>query len=164
VRFWEQLNTAAIIAVRTPGKIAEAGPVAFRREDEFLFLRLPSGRKVAYPFPKVIITGRGGYAVSFKDASEGQWRDCRYGHGAYGGLWCENVVQAVARDLLAEALYRLENSGYPIVLHCHDEAVAEVPQGQGSTVEFSEIMTTLPRWATGLPIAAESWESGRYIK
>jgi DNA polymerase len=164
VRFWERLNTAAIIAVRTPGKIAEAGPVAFRREDEFLFLRLPSGRKVAYPFPKVIVTGRGGYAVSFKDASEGQWRDCRYGHGAYGGLWCENVVQAVARDLLAEALYRLENSGYPIVLHCHDEAVAEVAQGQGSTAEFSEIMTTLPRWATGLPIAAESWESGRYIK
>ena len=75
--------------------------------------------------------------VVFKDASSGQWRDCRGGNGAYGGLWTENIVSAVSRDLLAAALIRLERAGYRTVLHVHDEIICETPIGFGNTEENS---------------------------
>ena len=90
----------------------------------------------------------------FADNAAGQFRDCRRGNGAYGGLWTENVVSGIARDLLADAMLRVEAAGYPIVLHVHDELVAEVPDGFGSTDEFTRLMTRKPAWALELPIAA----------
>lgn len=139
--------------------------LAFRREGAFLFLRLPSSRRLVYPFPRLIPAGRAGeYAVVFKDNSEGQWRDCRGGEGAWPGLWLENATSGVARDLLAEAIHRLEGADYPIVLHAHDEALVEVPIGRGSVKEFRKIFTTLPTWAAGLPIACDVFEADRYTK
>jgi DNA polymerase bacteriophage-type len=104
------------------------------------------------------------YAVVFRDASAGQWRDCRGGAGFYGGAFTENAIQAISRDLLAEAMHRLEESGYPIILHCHDEVVCEMPDGKGSIEEFQKIMTVVPKWADGLPLSADVWEGGRYCK
>jgi DNA polymerase len=102
--------------------------------------------------------------VVFKDASAGQWRDCRNGHGAYGGLWTENVVSAISRDLLAAALMRLELAGYRVILHIHDEIITECLAGFGSTNEFTQLMTTVPSWAIGLPIAAKAWTGQRFCK
>ena len=100
----------------------------------------------------------------FADNAAGQFRDCRSGHGAYGGLWTENVVSGIARDLLADAMLRIEAAGYPIVLHVHDEIVAEVPDGFGSLDEFTRLMTRKPAWALELPIAAQAWTGRRYCK
>ena len=100
----------------------------------------------------------------FKDNAAGQWRDCRNSNGAYGGLWTENVVSGIARDLLAGAMLRIEAAGYPIVLHVHDEVVAEVPSGFGSTDEFTQLMTRKSAWALDLPIAASAWSGPRYGK
>jgi len=127
-------------------------------------MHLPSGRKLAYPFPRLITNDRGEPAVVFMDAQQGKWTECRHGHGAYGGIWIENAVQAVSRDLFAAAMPRLEAAGYPIVMHVHDEIVAEVPDGFGSVDEFVAILTAPPEWAAGLPIAAKGRNGPRFAK
>jgi DNA polymerase len=163
-RLWHDIDVAAWRAVRERGQVVRCGRVAFKCEGAYLFLKLPSTRKLAYPFPRIEIEDLEHEVVVFKDASAGQWRDCRNGDGAYGGLWTENIVSAIARDLLAAALMRIEAAGYPVVLHVHDEVVAEVPEGFGSTEEFTKLMITLPRWAIGLPVAAKAWTGKRFGK
>ena len=100
----------------------------------------------------------------FADNADGQFKECRNGAGAYGGIWTENIVSGIARDLLAEAMLRIEAAGYPIVLHVHDELVCEVPEGFGSTQEFMQLLTRKPAWALDLPIAAKAWTGKRYCK
>jgi len=163
-KFWYAVDHAAWTAVQQRGRVMRCGPVAFKCYGNFLFLKLPSGRKLSYPFsrPKLLDPQHG--AVVFADSSDGQFRECRNGDGAYAGLWTENVVSGIARDLLAEAMLRLEADGYPIVLHVHDEIVCEVPDGFGSTAEFTQLMIRKPAWALDLPIAAKAWTGKRYCK
>jgi DNA polymerase len=164
VKFWGAINRAAIHAVRKPNSVIPCGHLAFKYDGTFLRMKLPSGRKLAYPFPSLKTTKFGDLAVVFADNASGKWTACRYGQGAYGGTWIENAVQAVARDLFAAAMPRLEAAGYPIVLHVHDEIVCEVPNGFGSVEEFQKIMTTPTAWAEGLPIAAKVRNGPRFCK
>jgi DNA polymerase bacteriophage-type len=163
VKFWYAVDRAAWTAVRERGRVVRCGPVAFKSNGAFLQLKLPSGRKISYPQPRIVGDKRE-QRVIFSDNTEGQFRDCRHGQGAYGGLWTENVVSGIARDILAEAMIRIEAAGYPIVLHVHDEIVAEVPLGTGSREEFTRLMTRRPAWALDLPIAASAWRDSRYTK
>jgi hypothetical protein len=129
-------------------------------------MELPSGhrRKLTYPFPKLKSNDRGDAVVVFMDNQKGKWGENRHGHGAYGGTWTENAVQAIARDLFVEALQRLEAANYKIILHAHDEAVAEVGDDFGSIEQFLEIFTAPPEWASGLPVAAKGRTSDRWCK
>jgi DNA polymerase len=163
-RFWHGIDSGAWRAVRERGNVIHCGRIAFKCAGAFLFLKLPSGRKLAYPYPRIVIEDPRHQSVVFKDNAAGGWRDCCAGNGAYGGLWTENIVQAISRDLLADAMLRIEAAGYPIVLHVHDEVVAEVPQGFGSTKQFTRLMTRVPAWAEGLPIAARAWTGQRFCK
>jgi DNA polymerase bacteriophage-type len=164
VAFWYGVDRAAIKAVRTPGSVHAVQGVSFCCDADFLKLTLPSGRVVRYPQPRLDTNRFDEPAVFFKDTAGGKWADCNYGTGAYGGLWSENIVQAVARDLLAEAMQRLEAAGYPIVLTVHDEIIAEVPNGFGSLDEFKRLLIAAPAWASDLPIAAKCREGERYSK
>ena len=85
-------------------------------------------------------------------------------HDLYGGLLTANATQAVARDILAEAMLRVDAAGYAIVLHVHDEIVVEVPEGKDKLAELLAIMSKPPTWAEGLPIEAEGWTGRRYQK
>ena len=82
----------------------------------------------------------------------------------YGGRLAENVTQAVAADIQFEAIDRLEKSGYPVVMHTHDEASAEMQLGLGSVEHMSAIMTERPQWASWWPIRAAGWHGKRYRK
>jgi DNA polymerase len=160
-KYWSRLDRAAWTAVQQRGRVVRCGPVVLKSTGMFLQLKLPSGRKLSYPQPRVIGDDRK-QRVVFTDNAAGQFTDCRHGQGAYGGLWTENIVSGIARDLLAEAMLRIEAAGYPIVLHVHDEIVCEVPEGFGSTEEFNRLMTRKPAWALELPIAAKAWTGKRY--
>ena len=162
-RFWYDVDRAALTAVRERGRVIHCGSVVFKSAGAFLLLKLPSGRKLSYPQPRAVGDEQR-QRVVFADNAAGQFCDCRNGHGAYGGLWVENIVSGIARDLLAEAMLRIEAAGYPIIMHVHDEVVAEVPEGFGSLDEFTHLMTRKPSWALDLPIAAKAWAGKRYAK
>jgi DNA polymerase len=163
-KFWYAIDLATWHAVHHREKVIRCGRLLIKCTGMFLFIKLPSGRKLAYPYPRIEIEDLQHQVVVFKDASSGQWRDCRNGNGAYGGLWVENIVSGIARDILASALLRLEHNKYRVVLHVHDEAICEVPIGFGSTEEFTKLMIRPPSWALGLPIAANAWSGPRFSK
>jgi DNA polymerase len=153
VALWKALDIAAVRAVQNPFKPIKLPRLAwqalsFKSDGVFLRMYLPSGRSLTYPFPEVRPGKFDHPVVVFKEVTLGKWGDCRHGQGAYGGTWIENAVQAVARDILAEAMLRLEAAGYKIVAHVHDEIVAEVPDGFGSVEEFQKLITIPPAWAT----------------
>lgn len=175
VNFWYRVEEAAMEAVRCPGLKVAAGvkgrQVFFRVAGSALWLMLPSGRVLCYPYPELqeveTSWGKKKLAVTFMGVdgrvgspTKGKWVRL----STYGGKLVENIVQAIARDILTAAWPRLEARGYPIVLHVHDENVSEVPEGYGSVEEYEELMSVLPSWAAGLPISAEGFRGRRYRK
>lgn len=171
-QYWWDLDAGAIAALQNPGERVTVRNIQFVKAGSFMFLRLPSGRALVYPYPKLAMKempwdgddGRPAKKEVFSykgvDSYTRKWTECY----AYGGLWAENVTQAAARDLLAEACLRLDDAGYPVVLTVHDEIVAEPPIDFGSVDEFTALMNTLPPWATGLPVTAEGFSADRYRK
>jgi DNA polymerase len=110
-----------------------------------------------------IITNRFGRpAIDFMDNALGKWAPCNHGLGAWGGMLTENIVQGIARDLLAAAILRLEAATYPVVLHVHDEIVCESPKGEGSLDEFKYLIERAPEWVAGMPIAAKVRQGPRF--
>jgi DNA polymerase len=166
VRYWYALEEAAREAIEAPGSTTVVRASRFRMKGSFLFCQLPSKRILTYPYPKVeeIQTpwGEPKQGITFMGVTSmsNKWERQK----TYGGSLAENITQAVARDILAEALVRLEARGYPIVMHVHDEALCEVPENKGSVEEMEAIMSEVPVWAAGLPIAAEGWSGRRYRK
>lgn len=163
--WWDQQD-AAIDAVLT-GQPVDAGPVRWTRVGHFLYCTLPSGRRLAYPFPEVrprqTPWGEMRNALSYMgiDVRTRQWKRIT----SYGGMIVENITQAVARDLMAWAMVQCDQTGvYDVVLTVHDELVAEADLGAGTVHEFEQLVADCPPWATGCPVAAEGWRGTRYRK
>jgi DNA polymerase len=163
-QFWNEIDRAAVAAVRKRGEAIHCGMLVLKCVGMFLQIWLPSGRALSYPYPRIIKDSRGNSCVVFLDNGGGKFVDNNYGRGAYGGIWTENVVSAISRDLLVEAMLRVEAAGHPITLHVHDELCCEVPIGFGSEEELVELMTKKPDWVGELPIAAKAWSGPRYVK
>lgn len=170
VKYWRDLESAAIDSVDY-GVLTKAGPedreIQFRKNGSFLWCRLPSGRVLCYPYPviKKVETpwGEAKNALHFMSVNgvSGKWEET----STYGGSLAENITQAVARDLLYSAIERLEENNFPIVFHAHDEIVTEILTGNADALhQVENLMTVLPKWANGLPLAAEGWRGKRYRK
>jgi DNA polymerase len=166
VKFWADLERAAIRAV-TDGGVHRAGPIAFKVKGSFLWCQLPSKRVLCYPYPqlqdKETPWGKTVQQLTYMSVNgvTQKWERC----ATYGGSLAENVTQAVARDILVAGMRACEAAGYPVVMHVHDEIVAEVPLSADLGVDkMSTLMCNAPQWAAGLPIAAAGWTGRRYRK
>lgn len=163
---WKEYENYAIEAVRQNGTKFKTRKCEFQFKDKFLWVTLPSGRKLAYREPSLTMreTDYGSQetlefmAVNSKTK---KWSKER----TWGGTLTENIVQAVARDLMMQASVRLEKAGYKFLLSIHDEAITEKPIGEGSIQEFTSLMCQKPKWAdTNLPLEAKAWKGPRYRK
>lgn len=191
VAFWRDLKDGILAAVRNPGREFWAG-AHLRRNGErairvwrtvefdssgrkvpgwWLCMELPSGRILSYPGIGVSVTketdedGRVNTNVRIKYQGENQLTRQWTTLHTHGGKACENLVQALCRDLLAYAMINVERGGYPIVLSVHDELVCETPDTPDYTVpDLEKLMCALPEWAEGFPLVAEGSEMYRYAK
>lgn len=160
VRLWYEVNDAVMDAVlyNRPQKI---GNLQFYCAYNRLFIVLPSGRKLAYYAPQMTTNKFGNPSVSYLALTAAhKWDRVE----SSPGKWVENITQATARDLLAEAMQRITKRGFHIVMHVHDELIVDVPKGQSSVEELCSMMCENPAWAEGLPLSADGFECTFYQK
>jgi len=159
VDLWWAVDKAVKKAV-TRKATAETYGIDFRWEKGFLFITLPSGRDLAYVKPRLGENKFGGESITYEGVgATKKWERLE----SYGPKFVENIVQATARDILAEAMLRLDAAGYRIVMHVHDEAVIEAP-AETSLEEICSIMGRTPKWADGLILRADGYVCDFYRK
>ena len=160
VAFWSALDHAARKVIREKAAVRVGRVVLYWQEGK-MFLRLPSGRNLCYQSPHFTENRFGNESIAYY-APEASGR--MVVQETFGGKLAENATQAIARDILAHALLTLEKNGYSVVTHIHDEAVIEMPTGQGSVDEACRLMAIAPSWADGLPLRADGDEMAYYRK
>lgn len=159
-KFWWDVDAAAVKAVREKTSVCY-GNLCFSYRSGILFVTLPSGRNLSYIKPRMTMNRFGRESLSYEGVGESKkWMRIE----TYGPKLVENIVQATARDLLALAMLRLRDAGFEIVMHIHDEAVLEVPEGVSSVEAVCKMMAIAPDWAAGLPLRADGYECAFYKK
>ena len=174
VDMWSDFHSAAWHTLEERGAEFTAGRISFKREGGFLWLTLPSGRRLAYPTP-------------LKENLEVPWSDKRLPvkerehkdmltvlafekgksvrYPFYPGLTFQHAVQAIARDLLANGMHKVEAAGFPVVMSIHDEVISEVNSRDSVDVgQFTDLLCQMPEWADGIPLLADGWMGQRYRK
>ena len=158
VQLWADINAAAIDAISTR-QPTSVGALTFTVESGIMFIRLPSGRRLAYVKPKLGENRFGGTSITHEGITTGRkWGQLE----TYGGKLTENIVQAVARDLLTYAMHQVAEAGHRIVMHVHDEIVVET--ATATVDEICKLMSTAPDWAAGLPLEADGYACDFYMK
>ncbi len=158
VSLWWDIDSVVKRVVKTRSKERYKNLV-ISYEKGILFIELPSKRRLAYPKAKIGMNRFGGESIVYEGIVVGnKWDKIE----SYGGKFVENIVQAIARDILAEAMMRLEKKGFNIVMHIHDEVVIE--SDSSSIEEVNQIMSVVPEWADGLILDADGFESEFYKK
>ena len=160
-RFWKTVERAAMDAIKGKPSGIRHG-ISFVREAGILFIGLPSGRRIAYVKPEIGENRFGSPSIHYMgvDQKKRAWTKLE----TWGGKLVENIVQAVARDCLAESIIRLEQKGYRTVFHVHDEVVLDVPEGTGSVEDVTSLMGKPINWAPGLLLTAAGYECRYYKK
>ncbi len=164
-KFWSATEQAAHNAVRTR-KPMVVGKTIWFMKDRFLVCQLPSGRHMHYLDPKFANNSYGNFELQYSGEANGTCVRV----GTYGGKLVENVVQAIARDIMAEAMLRVEEAGYDVILSIHDEIIAEFSpkiknmSDEDIVKDFRTLMAKSPEWAKGCPISASGWVGLRYKK
>ena len=161
VWLWQEVEDAALTAITTRQPIRLRN-LTFTLESGILFITLPSGRRLAYVKPGLGQNRFGGTSITYWGINTGR----KWGHlETYGGKLTENIVQAIARDLLVNGMQNVAESGHQIVMHVHDEIVIDESVDSGFTVKDAcQLMSRLPGWAKGLPLTADGYECAYYRK
>lgn len=160
VKYWWDVEKAATETVRTHEESA-VGKIRFEFYGNALWMVLPSGRKLAYLSPKLQPNRFGRMSLTFMGVgTNNKWSR----QETYGGKLVENATQAIARDLLAEAMLRIEKAGYDIVGSVHDEVIVEAPIGVGSVEELCSLMSESPKWCPDLLLNAAGYSGQYYFK
>lgn len=159
VQFWYAVDRAIKECIKEKHDTKTHG-IGFSLQSGILFITLPSGRKLAYVKPRIGENRFGGESVTYEGVgSTKKWERLE----SYGAKFVENIVQATARDILAEAMMRLNKNGYAIVMHIHDEAVIEAPV-ETSLDDICKVMEQTPTWADGLLLRADGYVCDFYRK
>lgn len=156
-KLWQGVEKAARRSIINPAAFPCKHGIMFLTGNAKMLVQLPSGRKLVYQEPE--INDEGAITYMGTNQTTRKWERIE----TWGGKLVENIVQAIARDCLAEALMRLDKAGYQIIMHIHDEVVLDVPEGKGSLADVERIMSQPIEWAPGLILSAEGWED-RYFK
>lgn len=164
---WYSMEAAAVSTIQSGASIGLRNIILAREIDynnglDFLTIRLPSGRKLYYANPSLGVNQWGNPSITYMgmDQTTKKWKRIE----TYGGKLVENVVQAIARDCLAEAIERLEGAGYTVVFHVHDEVVIECTPDRADLGRVSGIMCQPLPWAPELPLGADGWIGEFYRK
>lgn len=162
VKMWWDAEAAAKKALQYKTSVPFTRGIVFSVEAGILFIRLPSGRRIAYPSPKLVENDTGKASITYMGVNQASKAWCRL--ETYGGKLVENIVQATARDCLADAMLRLDAAGYQILMHVHDEVIVEAPVGSAKLEDLTRIMATNSAWNRGLPLAAAGYVTPYYKK
>jgi len=159
-KFWWEVDAAALKAVKEKTTV-QVWDIEFQYRSGILFVTLPSGRKLSYIKPRLETNKFGRDGLTYEGIGENRkWTRI----DTYGPKLVENIVQAASRDLLTEAMLRLKNNGFDIVMHVHDEIVLEVEECKSSVEEICDLMAMNPDWSEGLPLRADGYECSYYKK
>lgn len=160
VQFWWDVEKAAMDTVKDH-KERNVGRIRFQFYANTLWVVLPSGRKLAYIKPRLQPNRFGRMAMTFESLNAAN----KWSRGeTYSGKLVENCTQSTARDLLAEAMWRMEQAGLDIVGHVHDEVILEVPKGTITVEDVCSIMNQNPVWADGLVLSSAGYRGNYYFK
>ena len=160
VQFWWDVENAAVETIKDHRE-RKVGRIGFEFTPYTLWIVLPSGRKLAYIKPKMQPNRFGRMAITYEGLNAAN----KWARGeTYSGKLVENITQSTARDLLAEAMWRMEKAGLNIVGHVHDEVILEVPEGKVTVDQVCKIMNQNPEWADGLPLASAGYSGQYYFK
>ena len=163
VHWWACLEGSAMKAVRTKSATVDSlGGIRFDFEDNNLYMTLPSGRRLVYVNAKIGQNRFGNSSIVFMGQNQ-QTRKWAL-QETYGGKLAENVVQATARDCLRDTMMRLDEEGYDIRAHIHDEVIINEPEGGRTIADVLAIMRRPVDWAPGLPLNAAGFEAAFYQK
>lgn len=161
-RFWRDAEAAAKISIRERRTVKLKNGITFSYINRILFIRLPSGRKLAYFDARVEETQKG-ESITYAGVEQETKRWGRL--ETWGGKLVENIVQATARDCLAVTMMRVNEAGYRIVMHVHDEIIVDVPiENKDALKKITDIMAMEIPWAPGLPLRGDGYETGFYKK
>ncbi len=161
-QLWWDVDNAAMTAVQERRTVKLQYGLTFFCEGGYLFIRLPSGRKLAYANPRIVDGKFDKPALVYDgvDQTKKTWGKI----DTYGPKLVENIVQAISRDCLAVSMQRLDEAGHQIRMHVHDEVIVDSPWDEDALPEITEIMGRQIDWAPGLPLRAEAYETNFYKK
>ncbi len=160
VQYWWDVEKAAMKTFKT-GERQDIGRISFVFYSGTLWMVLPSGRKLAYLKPRGQPNRFGRMSLTYEGVGQNhKWAR----QETYSGRLVENATQAIARDILAEAMARIEAKGLDIVAHVHDEVIIEAPKDKYTVDEICQLMAANPDWCDGLPLAAAGYKGNYYFK